>query len=382
MTLRVAFGLIALCVLVLFYVATYRSTRSAFSAWWLLSLAAYLSSSVLFLLNGTPVQAVANPAGNLFGVAGSACVWAAASSLRDRRPPRPGLLVPPLLVFVASLLDDPAHDVWAGGTVFLTAMSAYYALGTRELWLLWRVRPRGGRADTTYDAAISSMAVSSALVALFYFLRLCVFTTAGPDSVLFTHYVGAQTTTLLLLVLLVVVTFNMSALAQYQLTRELQLAAMRDPLTGLLNRAGFQRRTDEVLAKASGPCGYVVMSDFDDFKLLNDHYGHATGDAVLAAFGAACQAELRPDDVAGRVGGDEFVLLLANGSDDAVERTLGAISKRLAEGAARGAYPLPSVSFGVAPLDPEAGLDTALARADAALYRAKRSGFGHVVRAD
>lgn len=383
-TLRVAFGLIALCVLVLFYAATYRSTRSAFSGWWVLSLLCYLLSASLFLLNGTPVQVVANPVGNTVGVAGSACVWAAARSLREQRVSRSWLVVPPLVVLVASVLDDPVHDVWTGGPVFLAGMFAYYLVGTRELGLLWRARLRGADGNSTYDVAVLSMTVSSALVAVFYLLRWVLFMSVGPDSLVFEDLVGAQTTTLLLMVLLVTVTFNMSALGNSQLTRELTVAATRDPLTGLLNRPAFRQYVEEIVEAASrpGPCGYVVMSDFDDFKLINDHYGHATGDDALVAFGAACRSELRNGDLAARLGGDEFALLLRPRSDRSLEETLGAITRRLATGAARGSPAVPTVSFGAAELDPDAGFEACLARADAALYRAKRAGFGRVVRAE
>ena len=383
-TLRLSFGLIALCVLVLFYAATYRSTRSAFSGWWVLSLLLYLASSCLFLLNDTSAQAVANPLGNAVGVGGSACVWAAVASLRGRRLPRTWLVVPPLAVLASSLLDDPAHDVWAGCPLFLAGMCAYFVLATRDLATLWRERPRGARAESTYDAALLSMTASSALVAAFYFLRWFLFLVVGPDSPTFRYLVGAQATTLLLMVLLVTVTFNMSALAQAQLTRELQVAATHDPLTGLLNRPAFQEHVEEHLAqgKRPGDGGYVVMADFDDFKLLNDHYGHPTGDAVLAAFGSACRAELSAGDVGARFGGDEFALLLRRRAEGPPEQTLHALGRRLAEGAARGAHPLPSVSFGIAELDARAGLESCLARADEALYRAKGTGFGSVVRAD
>jgi diguanylate cyclase (GGDEF)-like protein len=349
-----------------------------------LSLLLYLLSSALFLLNGTSLQQVANPLGNACGVAGSACVWAAASSLRDRRLPPTWLIVPPLVVLAASLLDDPGRDIWAGGPFFLLGLGGYMALATRDLWTLWRGRPRGAQADSTYDAALLSMTVSSGVVAAFYFVRWCLFVTIGPAAPAFRYVVGAQATTLLLMVLLVTVTFNMSALAQAQLTRELQVAATHDPLTGLLNRAAFQEGAEEHLAQAGGQGsrGYVVMADFDDFKLLNDHYGHPTGDAVLAAFGAACRGELLPGDLAARLGGDEFALLLRQRSGRAPEQTLEGIGRRLAAGAARGVHPLPSVSFGISELDPQEGLKQSLARADAALYRAKGTGFGSMVRAD
>ena len=383
-TLRVAFSLIAFCVLVLFYLGTYRSTRSAFSGWWVLSLLCYLVSAVLFLLNGTPVQAVANPLGNLVAVAGSACVYAAASSLRQWQPRWSALIGPALIVFVLSLLDDPAHDVWAGGPFFLAGMWAYYALGTRELWLVWRSRSESGSAGHAYEVALLSMTACSALVGFFYFVRWVLFLTVGPDSDLFAEVVGAQVTTLLLMVMLVVVTFNMSALSQSQLTHELRVAATHDGLTGLLNRAAFEARAEELVRRSRHrpERGFVVMADFDDFKLLNDHYGHASGDDALVAFGVACRAELRDGEVAARLGGDEFVLLLPPGGHRSPEETVSAISKRLAAGARRGDHPLPTVSFGIAELDYAAGLDVSLARADAALYRAKGSGFGNTVRAE
>ncbi|WP_278259023.1 hypothetical protein [Nocardioides convexus] len=86
-TLRVAFGLVAACVLVLFYFATYRTTRSAYSGWWCVSLGCFVTGAMLYLCNGTPVQVVANPLGNTIGVLGAAGVWAAARSLSGRSVP-------------------------------------------------------------------------------------------------------------------------------------------------------------------------------------------------------------------------------------------------------------------------------------------------------
>lgn len=383
-TLRIAFSLVAFSVLVLFYVGTYRGTRSAFSGWWVLSLLLYLVSAVMFLLNGTSVQALANPVGDMFGVAGSACVFAAASSLRLWQPPRLVLVAPAVAVLVIALLDDPAHDVWAGGPAFLGAMWCYYLLGTRQLWLIWRSRSESESAGHAFDVAVLSMTVCSGLVTVFYFLRWSLFLLVGPDSRLFNETVGPQSTTLLLLVLLVVVTYNMSALSQSQLTHELRVAATHDTLTGLLNRGAFEARAEEFVRRSrhEPSPGYVVMADFDDFKLLNDHYGHASGDQALAAFGTACRAELRDGEVAARLGGDEFVLLLPHRESRPPEQTVASIGRRLAAGGRRGDHPLPTVSFGIAAVDCAAGLEVSLARADAALYRAKGSGFGNAVRAE
>lgn len=383
-TLRITFSLVAFCVLILFYAGTYRGTRSAFSGWWVLSLLLYLVSAVLFLFNDSPVQVVANPLANTAAVLGSACVYAAGRSLNQSRASPLIMLAPAGIVLVASLLDDPVHDVWTGGRVYLVAIWGYYLIGTRELWRAWRLRAENQSASHGYDVALQSMTACSAVVAVYYFIRWCLFLAVGPNSDLFLTLAGGNVTTLLLLVLLVVVTFNMSALAQSQLTDELRTAATRDALTGLLNRSAFETWA-EAFVRGSRHLevpGYVVMADFDDFKLLNDHYGHASGDDALAAFGSACRSELGEGDVAARLGGDEFVLLLPHRETRSPEETLRAIGERLAEGARRGDHPLPTVSFGIAEVDRAAGIEVSLARADAALYRAKRSGFGNVVRSE
>src|SRR3712207_1199237 len=81
-TLRVAFIVVALTLLSLSFLVTYRSTRSAYSLWWSVGLALLLAGNTAFILNGTPQEAWANPLGNALGVAGGASLWAATRSLR------------------------------------------------------------------------------------------------------------------------------------------------------------------------------------------------------------------------------------------------------------------------------------------------------------
>src|SRR5690349_4201639 len=84
MTLRVAFGVLGMCTVVLSYGVTYRATRSSYSGWWCVSLALFLVGALLYVPNGTAAQVVANPLGNAVAVLGAGCVWAAARSLRGR----------------------------------------------------------------------------------------------------------------------------------------------------------------------------------------------------------------------------------------------------------------------------------------------------------
>lgn len=114
-TLRIAFGLMALALVFLFYFCTYRPTRSPYSGWWCVALLFFLTGSVCFLLNKTEHQVWANPMGNVLLVTGALAVWAGARSLRPVRPPGLAFVGMPLLTLVASALDSPATNMWSGG---------------------------------------------------------------------------------------------------------------------------------------------------------------------------------------------------------------------------------------------------------------------------
>ncbi|MHB8572097.1 MAG: GGDEF domain-containing protein [Candidatus Dormibacteria bacterium] len=147
----------------------------------------------------------------------------------------------------------------------------------------------------------------------------------------------------------------------------------RDPLTGAGNRRLLERALSRV-ARESGdaPVSSILAFDLDDFKSINDTYGHAVGDRVLIDFADLILTRTRPTDVLARVGGDEFLLLLPH--------TVGVEAKRVAANLRdavrvwRAAQsPRPDVSIGVAIARPGAlGERELIAAADAALYRDKR----------
>lgn len=369
LTLRIAFGLVAACVLALFYGVTYRSTRSAFSGWWCLSLACFMVSAGLFVLNGTPVQVVANPLGNAVGALGAGCVWAGARSLRGRPWAFVQLAIAPAVVLAAALLDDPADDVWSGGVAYLLAMSGLVGRSALELVLLLRERALPEDDGSQVRFAVSSMAVASAAISAYYAVRTVVFVAVGPDHPVFRVGFGGQVTTLVTMLLLVVVTFGMSALSHAQQTSELRVRATRDVLTGLLNRAEFLRLAERYLrARRLGPGAALVIADLDKFKSLNDRWGHAAGDRALADFGACCSTVVAAAGLAGRLGGDEFVLLVP---DERAEELTAAIASTYARDTTDGPR---SVSFGIAEARADDDLSLVLARADEALYRAKEAG--------
>jgi diguanylate cyclase (GGDEF)-like protein/PAS domain S-box-containing protein len=161
------------------------------------------------------------------------------------------------------------------------------------------------------------------------------------------------------------------ALAHARSQAALRRAAEHDPLTGLLNRAGFDRHIADLLA---GPCGKVavLMVDLDDFKPVNDTYGHPCGDDLLGAVARRLECCLREGDIVARLGGDEFAVLCSG--SDAVDPVAQRIVRALGE-----PFPLSaaeiriSASLGAA-TGPSLDLRSLLVRADTALYEAKRSG--------
>ena len=133
-SLRVAFGVVALTMLTLFYFVTYRSTRSAYSAWWCASLALFVPGASLYLFNGTVNQVWANPLANVIVVAGAGCVWAGARSLWTASPPWWQVGAGPALVGVFSAIDEPATNIWAGGPFYLGAMWVLLGMAATELF--------------------------------------------------------------------------------------------------------------------------------------------------------------------------------------------------------------------------------------------------------
>ena len=168
------------------------------------------------------------------------------------------------------------------------------------------------------------------------------------------------------------------------LEAELRELSVTDTLTGLPNRRCFFARLEDELARVQrlGTLhSSVLMLDLDFFKRVNDRYGHSSGDAVLRHFAALMREELRKIDSAGRVGGEEFAIILA-GADQAAAR---AFAERLRQRAAdtpalcQGRAIAITVSIGIADLcAADASADAVLARADAALYRAKAGGRNRV----
>ncbi|HEV2896400.1 MAG TPA: GGDEF domain-containing protein [Pseudaminobacter sp.] len=151
-----------------------------------------------------------------------------------------------------------------------------------------------------------------------------------------------------------------------------------DALSGLLNRGGFERHAEAALRDAArmGLPLTLVISDLDHFKAINDTFGHAAGDRVIEAFAGFLRSATSGHQIAGRIGGEEFAIVLPgtnlSGARLFAEGARGAFAALPIEGLPDGRRF--TASFGVAELCSGEGISDLMRRADEALYDAKRSG--------
>jgi diguanylate cyclase (GGDEF)-like protein/PAS domain S-box-containing protein len=168
-----------------------------------------------------------------------------------------------------------------------------------------------------------------------------------------------------------------------RLEQSLQALATTDSLTGVANRRQFLElaRHEVLRGRRKENLPAVIMIDLDNFKKINDTYGHATGDRALMEFSLCAVHTLRACDIFGRLGGEEFAAILP----DTDEASAATIAGRLRHAIASLSVPAPggdidfTASFGVARVaDGETTVEAALHRADLALYRAKQLGRNRV----
>jgi diguanylate cyclase (GGDEF)-like protein len=158
---------------------------------------------------------------------------------------------------------------------------------------------------------------------------------------------------------------------------ETQLQATTDSLTGLLNRRSFEHRVASL--RREEPSVVIAMADLDHFKLLNDSYGHETGDRALRLFAQVLREALRAEDLVCRHGGEEFAIAIPDCGIEKAREIFDASRVRLEAAMTVAGLPKFTVSFGVVEADPKDDLPTTISRADAALFQAKREGRDRVV---
>ena len=163
--------------------------------------------------------------------------------------------------------------------------------------------------------------------------------------------------------------------------KNLREEAKTDMLTGLLNRRGFDDAIAPPMAEAQEEIAplTLIIADIDRFKRINDNYGHLTGDNVLKLISKLLQKHIKGKDIAGRFGGEEFIMALPetklNGGFALAEQIRSSLEKMTWQSKSSGKdMGTITISLGVAQFIPGEDLDALIARADKALYAAKENG--------
>jgi diguanylate cyclase (GGDEF)-like protein len=170
------------------------------------------------------------------------------------------------------------------------------------------------------------------------------------------------------------------------LTTAMRESSQRDPLTGLHNRAAFEEAMRGKLSKAQnqGCALSLIVADIDNFKQVNDIWGHQSGDEAISGFGRLIEGMVRGCDTAGRIGGEEFCIAVWNCPNEPATRLAERIRVAFArlEHAGIGSDIRLTASFGVATARAGENYRELFARADAALYLAKSGGRNQVRNAE
>jgi diguanylate cyclase (GGDEF)-like protein len=275
------------------------------------------------------------------------------------------------IVWLASCLIGPIYAVPAARATVLAAIAITYTL--LSLLELWR-----GRDDGVWRLPIMLLLVVHAAVIP---IRIQL---AGPAAYPDLRHVDLVIFAIFETVFVCIcAAYLFGGLAKDRIAAFYRRASLIDPLTGVANRRNFSQVAERILARArfaSRPIA-LLLFDLDRFKRINDTYGHHAGDAVLIEFCRLATSLLRPTDLFGRVGGEEFAGLLPDtGRQDALllaERLRAALeaTSHTVEGRTFTA----TVSIGVAISgQASADLDALLDAADQALYRAKMLGRNRV----
>jgi diguanylate cyclase (GGDEF)-like protein len=185
---------------------------------------------------------------------------------------------------------------------------------------------------------------------------------------------------------IMLIALSMTGTERYRREKRIARLAARDPLTALYNRRALEVRAPRLLDSVStARPGALLLIDIDNFKLVNDLYGHTAGDRLLIALSEMIRTVLPEGSLAARLGGDEFVILLSNASSEGVV-ALGSTLRDQFQKDATQTFVTPkavTLSIGATLFDqPPASLAALIEQGDAALYESKRGGRDSIRLAD
>ena len=303
------------------------------------------------------------------------------------------------IVGVAILMPLAIHNFYLGRDALAAAISVVMVLLSLDAVALhrrkrpplpyaWLLLPMAA----AIGIALKTQGIHGALwcppsVLFFYFVlrrgpaNLCSLSMLAAGTLMVHWWIGAEVAFRFFLSLaLTIVIVNIILNIIGDLQRRLIDQAITDPLTGAFNRRHMQTRLEEAIERGrrSGAASSLLILDIDHFKRINDAFGHEAGDHVLKELVALIRERSRKSDLLFRLGGEEFLLLLADTPPAAAIK----VAEALRESVAEAHFPVAkevTVSIGVSALEPADYVDSWVKRADGALYAAKEAGRNRVV---
>jgi diguanylate cyclase (GGDEF)-like protein len=346
---------------------------TALALWGSGFITASVATTLIIVLRGTIPDFWSIVVGNALLAVAYGILWCGARKFDDKNISIPLALLGVLLWIVSCSIGPVYSRPEARATVMAAIGVAYTLLIVFELWR--------GRGDQVWRWPIMVLLFAHAAAIPIHIPLAGALTNPDPsepsdlDLLTFAVFESAF--------VCISTAYLFGGLAKDRIAARYLGASLIDPLTGVANRRGFFERGEKLLKRArfARQPTALVMFDLDRFKSINDRYGHRTGDEVLSAFCRLATSQMRPNDLFGRIGGEEFAGLLPDTAHhDAVrlaERVRSAveISSHAVDHDTIGL----TVSVGVAIADKErSDLSALMDSADKALYRAKTLGRNRV----
>jgi diguanylate cyclase (GGDEF)-like protein len=341
-------------------------------AWWGIAHLLRSLSIALYGLYGTVSDLISIDVAGATLFISYGATWTGARVF-EGRPPRPGSIITgATLWLLACQIPGLLETTNVRGLVSSIIIGVFSWLAAYEFW-------RGRRESL----------ISRWPVVLLLFFQGAVFMLRTPLSAFLPEHQGALSSAWLTvispeaLLLPISIAFVLVALVKERSELRQRVAAQIDSLTGLPNRRGFMQEAEGLIQARirNGRSVAVFLLDLDNFKSINDKFGHATGDAVLGLFGEIARENLRPSDIVGRVGGEEFAVVLDHADRDnaiLVAERLRSAFQAAAE-TVDGRILDATISIGISMTeDHSEDLAILLRKADQALYRAKAGGRNRI----
>jgi diguanylate cyclase (GGDEF)-like protein len=371
-----ALGNLALCFVLFFF--DYGAARAPAMATWSLARQSQAGAWLLLALAGAGVfpEPLALPLGYALLFAGVALeaggFWETAGRSHWRRPTF-GLVATAVLLFLGCYLVD-ANGLRAVAASLI--LGAFYLSGAVALGAGWR---HAGMLQRF-------LAVAGAVLALVVAARGALVLAMPGGWGWLSNAILRQCSTGALYLLMLLNAFGMLLLGRERLEQELARLQVVDPLTDVPNRRGFFSLLAPwmALARRPGLPTALLKLDLDQFKRVNDGYGHPAGDVVLRHLADVCKRQLRDSDQLGRLVGGEFAVLLPRTNLDEAALVAERMRAAIAASPVKTERALISMtaSFAVTTIRPDDSTVTLFQRADAALRSAKQDGRNRVARAE